>query len=134
MTIKDLPILNSIQAHWLNSRPLDNDLTAAVQSTPFYKETREIKIEWWRLHENKCAQLLKFNTGSQAVIKESAIEEFGQEIVNNAYRYMSNIAARSNIQPVALQYAAIAWFVDQMIDIEKTKALNNWSWEIKTKN
>ena len=132
MTIKDLPILTSVQAHWLNSKPLDNDLAIFIQSTEYYKETRAIPSPvWWKMHENKLAQLLKFNSSAHAVIKESSVNEYGQDIVNNAHRYMSNIAKRNNIQPVSLQYATIAWFVSQIIDIDKTKELNKWDWEVK---
>lgn len=131
MTIKDLPILSKIEAHWLNSKPLDNTLSTAVQETKFYKETRQIRPDWWTLHENKLAMLLKFNAGKPAVIKESAIEEHGQEVIDNAYRYMTSIINRNNIQPIALQYAVIAWFIEQMIDIDKTKELNKWEWTVK---
>lgn len=131
MTILDLPILSKIEAHWLSSKPLDSKFATAIQETDFYLETRRINPDWWTMHENKLAQLLKFNAGKPAVIKESAIEQYGQDVIDNAQRYMTIIINRSNIQPIALQYAAIAWFIDQMIDIDKTKELNNWEWTVK---
>ena len=130
-SIKDLLPLTPITAHWMSSKPLDNEFATMVQGTAFYTETRYVKPEWWTKHENKLAYLIKFHNKCAVVFKESAIEKHGKEVVDNAYRYMTNIANRSNIQPVSLQYAAIAWFIDQMVDIDKTKELHQWKWEVK---
>ena len=130
MTIKDLPKLEPIQAHFLNSKPLDNEFATAVQGTEYYKETRFTKPEYYRSVVNKLAHELKFNANSPFIIKASAVEEYGEEVVNNASRYFSNLRGRNNIHPVALQVAAISWFIVQMIDVEKTKELNSWELKI----
>jgi hypothetical protein len=130
MTIKDLSQLTPIEAHWLNSKPLDNGFLTAVQATDFYKEARNIKPDWWRFQENKLALQLKFNANSPVTFKQEAIEKYTQETVDNAYRHMTYLLKRGNV-PLPLHYAAISWFINEIIDIEETKKQNNWEWEIK---
>jgi hypothetical protein len=132
ITIKDLPILDPIQAHFLNSKPLDNDFATAIQETTFYEESRNTKPEYFRILENLLAYQLKFNTNSVFFIKQEAIDKYGQDVINNASRYFSNLRLRNNIQPASLQIAAIAWFIDEMIDIEKTKEQNKWELKVWT--
>lgn len=127
MTIKDLPILDKIQAHWLNSRPLDNDFSTFIQRTDFYKESRAIRIDYWKIPENKLAYQLKFNANSPTTFKQEAIDEYGQDVINNAFIHLSHLLRRTNISPSSLQIAAIAWYVSEMIDIEKTKEQNKWN-------
>lgn len=131
MTVKDLPKLTPIEAHWLNSKPLDNDFMTEVQASTYYNETRHIRPDWWKMHENKLAYQLKFNNNSPVVFKKDAIEKYGQEVIDNAYRHLSHLTRRTNLSPVSLQYAAIAWYINEIIDIDKTKELNNWEWEVK---
>lgn len=132
MTINDLPKLDPIQAHFLNSQPLDNAFATAVQETEYYKETRFTKVEFYRSVVNKLAYELKFNAESPFFIKQEAIDKYGQEAVNNASRHLSHLRRRNNVHPVALQIAAISWFIDQIIDIEKTKEENKWDLKVWT--
>ena len=132
MTILDLPKLTPIEFHLLGTKPLENSFSTMIQATDFYKETRHFKFEWWTKHENKLAYFLKFNSNSVIIIKDSAIEKYGQVTIDNANKYLNSIVRRSNIQPVALQYAAIAWFIEQMVDIAKTKEANKFQWEVAT--
>jgi hypothetical protein len=126
MTIKDLATLDTIQAHFLNTQPLPNEFSLHVQGTKFFIEARYKRIMDYRLEENKLAHLLKFNTGSAFWLKQSAIDEYGQEVVGNAQRHLNHLLKRSNISPIGLQYAAIAWYIEQIVDIEKTKEHNKW--------
>jgi len=126
MTIADLPTLDPIQAHFLNSRPLDNDFANFIQKTEFYKESRSIRVDYWKIPENKLAYQLKFNANSPTTFKQEAVEKYGQEVMNNASRHFSHLLRRTNVSPVSLQVAAIAWYVSEMIDIEKTKEQNKW--------
>lgn len=123
MTIKDLPILDPITAHWLNSQPLDENFSTFIQSTEFFKETRFSRSEGWKMQENLLASKLLHNQW-QWVIKESAKEEFGEKEVNNANKMLGYLLRRSNISPVTLQIASVAWYVSQIIDIPATKAKN----------
>ena len=130
MTIKNLPKLDPIQAHWLNSQPLDNAFATEIQDTEYYKETRNTNLPYWRIKENKLAYELKFNANSVFLIKQEAIDLYGEEAVNNASRHLSHLLKRSNIHPVSLQYAAISWYINQIVDIEKTKELNKWELKV----
>jgi hypothetical protein len=126
MTIKDLPILDTIQTHFLNVEPLPNEFSLHVQGTKYFIEARYKRVMDYKLEENKLAHLLKFNTGSAYWPKQSAIDEYGQEAVSNAQRHLNQLLKRSNISPIGLQYAAIAWYIEQIVDIEKTKEHNKW--------
>lgn len=138
MTIKDLPKLDPITAHWLNSQPLDSTFSTFVQSTEFFKETRYARNEReWKLEENKIAEKILHNQ-KPYVLKDSAKQEFGEDAVNNANKSLGYLLRRNNISPVSMQIAAIAWYVSQIIDIEKTKQMREWEaivkeWETKTK-
>lgn len=124
MTIKDLPILDPITAHWLNSQPLDEKFSTFIQSTDFFKETRFARSERdWKMVENFLAVKLLHNQW-QWVIKESAKEEFGEREVNNANKLLGYLLRRNNISPIALQIAGIAWYISQIVDIPATKAIN----------
>jgi hypothetical protein len=126
-TIKNLSILTPIEAHWLNSKPLDNEFLSAVQATEFYKETRQIRVDYWKSRENKLAYQLKFNSNSPVTFKEDAVEKYGMELINNAHRHLSHLMRRTNVSPAALHVAAIAWYVNEIIDIEKTNEQNRWT-------
>jgi len=126
MTIKELPKLDPIQAHWLNSQPLPTDFLNDVQSSEFYKETRHIRFDWWKIPENKLAYQLKFNSNSPIAYKDEVDEEYGKEVVDNAKRHLAHLLKRTNIS-APLQCAAISWYIAQMIDMDKTKEQNGWS-------
>lgn len=131
MTIKDLPALDPITAHWLNSQPLNNEFSTFIQGTEFFKETRYARNQGeWKLIENLIAEKLLHNQFPY-VIKESAKEEFTADKVNNANKSLGYLLRRNNIQPVSLQIAAIAWYVSQIIDVEKTKELKQWESTVK---
>lgn len=126
MTIKDLPTLDPITAHWLNSQPLDEKFAAFIQSTEFFKETRFARTQSeWKLQENIMAEKILHNQFPY-ILKDSAKEEFGNDAVNNANKMLGYLLRRNNISPGALQIAAIAWYISQIVDIEKTKELKQW--------
>jgi hypothetical protein len=126
ITILDLPKLTPIEAHWLNTKPLDNYFLLHVQSKDFYREAKTVRPDNWKHEENKLAMQLKFKLNSPVSLKQSAIEKFGKPAVDNAYQHFTHLCKRNNISPLALHYAAMAWYIEQIIDIEKTKELNGW--------
>jgi hypothetical protein len=126
MTIKDLPTLDAIQAHFINSSPLDSKFCDFVQSTDFYKETRLGRPAfYWKMPENRIANSLKFNKTSPFFIRDDAREKYGNDAINNASRHFTHLLKRNDI-PFSLHCAIISWYVQEMIDIEKTIEYNKW--------
>jgi hypothetical protein len=126
MTIKDLPILDPIQAHFLNSQPLPNDFLTFIQNTEFYNEAKNRRFTEFKHKENSLAYLLLTNGNASTILKEDAIEKYGRDAVNNAQRHLNHLIKRRGVSPIGLHYAAIAWYVQQIVNIDKTIDFNKW--------
>ncbi len=126
MTIKDLPILDSIKSHFLSNSPLDNQLILEVQDSQYAIEVKTNRPEMWKIRENKLALLMKQN---QSVFIESRIDaenEYGLDCIQNAKRYLQCIINKKNMPNFWLHVSVISWFIYQFVDIEKTLKANRW--------
>lgn len=129
MTIKDLPILDSLQVHFITQSPLDNAFIVAVQDTDYCNEARKVKVDSWTFKENKLALLMKHNKGAFLAFSKEAQKKYDNNTLQNAARYLNIILAKNNIPTGGLHVSVISWFIFQMIDVDATLKLNKW--EIK---
>lgn len=129
MTIKDLPVLDSLQVHFISQNPLDNEFIVAVQDTDYCYEARKVKVDSWTFKENKLALLMKHNKGAFLSFSKEAQKKYDNNTLQNAARYLNIILAKNNIPTAGLHVSVISWFIFEMIDVDATLKLNNW--EIK---
>jgi len=126
MTIKDLPILDSIKAHFIAQNPLDNDLIMEVQSKDYCNEIKSLKPEFWKIKENKLALLMRQSQAAFLHYRKDVTNKYGEDYVQNAGRYLQCIMAKRSVPNAYIHIAVIAWFVFEIIDVERTAKLNNW--------
>lgn len=126
MTILDLPKLTPIEAHWINSKPIDSDFLLFIQGKDYYREAKTIRPDYWKYEENRLAMQLKFKQNAPVSLKDSSIKKYGKPAVDNAYQHFTHLCKRTNISPLSLHFAIMAWYIEEIIDIEKTKELNDW--------
>jgi hypothetical protein len=126
MTIKDLPILDSIQAHFLNQKPLDNDFILEIQDKDYCFEARKIRVDMWKFKENRLALLMKQNKAAFMKISKEAEENFEPHVIQNAQRHLNSLLNRNNVSTSGMHVAAISWFIFQLLDVEETLKLNKW--------
>lgn len=126
MTIKDLPVLDSIQAHFLNQRPLDNDFILAIQDEPYCFEARKVRVDLWKYKENKLALLMKQNKAAFMKVSAEAEEKYEPAVIQNAIRHLNSLLNRNNVSTSGMHVAAISWYIFQILDVEETLKLNNW--------
>lgn len=126
MTIKDLPILDSLKVHFISQSPLDNDFIVAVQGTDYCTEARKVRVDSWTFKENRLALLMKHNKGAFLAFSKEAEKKYDQATLQNASRYLNIILGKNNIPTGGLHVSVISWFIFQMIDVEATLKLNKW--------
>lgn len=126
MTIKDLPILDSIKAHFLAQNPLDNDLIMEAQSKDYCIEIKSSKPEYWKIKENKLALLMKQSQAAFLKYKKSAVNKYGEDYIQNAGRYLQCILAKRSVPNAYIHIAVISWFIFEIIDVDQTLKANNW--------
>lgn len=126
MTIKDLPVLDSIQAHFINQRPLDNDFILAIQDEPYCFEARKVRVDLWKYKENKLALLMKQNKAAFMKVSAEAEEKYEPAVIQNAIRHLNSLLNRNNVSTSGMHVAAISWYIFQILDVEETLKLNNW--------
>ena len=126
MTIKDLPMLDSIKVFFINQQPLDNKLILEAQNSKFYNDVNNVRQEHWKLRETKLALVMKQNQAAFIAVKKEAKKKYSEEIINNATRYLQCIIAKRNVPTTIIHVSVIAWFISQFVDIDETLILNAW--------
>lgn len=125
-TIDKLPIVDSMRIHFFKQEPLNNELIIEVQDTDYFMEIKIVQQNNWKKKENKLAYLMKYNGSAFLVYKKEVIKKYGQEVVENAGKYLQCLLSKRNVPTVLLHLAIISWFVHQIIDVEQTIKKNGW--------
>ncbi len=76
MTIKDLPMLDSIKVFFINQQPLDNKLILEAQNSKFYNDVNNVRQEHWKLRETKLALVMKQNQAAFISVKKEARKKY----------------------------------------------------------
>jgi ferric-dicitrate binding protein FerR (iron transport regulator) len=100
-----------------------------VKGTSFaVKSIKADSIDFVSVEERKVAVMEKY----AQTVKEQYLTA-GMSAMVNAGGNVKIVAEleKSLYQPVTLQIAAIAWYVSQIIDVEKTKELKQWESTVK---
>ncbi len=123
ISIKDFPILMSTQFFFVEQTPMRNELMAFIHETDKKSEMGINKSKWPQQY--KIADHILFDRSKPLVFKTDLIKDYEQEVIDNARSYMRNFIKMTSIQR-AYHLTIIAWFVEKLVDIQKTAEKNHW--------
>ncbi len=121
--ITDFPKLDRTQFFFVTKTPMQTELTEFVTASGL-KDRVFLPNKHLPAHI-KMAEHILFNPQKHIMFKEELEQNYEKEVLDNAKSYFSNFRKMTHIQKPE-HLAIIAWFVDQLVDIEKTAEYNKY--------
>ncbi len=124
LTITDLPILERPRFFFVAQLPMKNELIQYLHEKGI---TPNLSSIYGRLPQNaKLAEKILFDPRRHLIYKDDLNSKYDFQVLENAKSYlecwikMPGILRKNHI-------AVLGWFIDQIVDIKKTCALNQWT-------
>lgn len=124
LTIQDLPILERNQFFFVTQLPMKAELLQYIHNSGI-KEN--LSAYYHKMPQHcKLADKILFDPRRHLIYKEELKDKYTFQVIENAKSYFQSWIK----MPAVMRkdhIAVIGWFVEQMVDIEKTCALNSWT-------
>lgn len=124
LTIKDLPILERSQFFFVAQLPMKTELMHYLHHTGTIPN---LSANYTRLPPNcQLAEKILFDPRRHLIFKDDLDSKFDFQVLENAKAYlecwkkMPGVLRKNHV-------AVLGWFIEQIVDIPKTCALNQWT-------
>lgn len=124
LTINDLPILERSQFFFTTQLPMRSEMLQYIHESGI---KANLSAYYAKQPEHcKLADKILFDPRRHLVYKEDLQSKYTHQVIENAKSYLQSWIKMPSVLRKD-HIAVIGWFVEQLVDIKATCALNQWT-------